>query len=498
MSVGFPSHSWPGLLFPSSSSTSIRSMFALGVLCSLSTPGDAWRTTPDECRALERLGGLKQIKNDLDRYKDLTDQQYTFYHGFCARRHKACIRLRVFRGVPYVLDFFPGYQSRHRSTLHGIYRAIQRFGSLPDVEVVIDVTDGELQKLDLPILVITHRKSNPNGILYPDFTFYSWPESSCPPREPSHSYSHLHRLAKQHWSHRVAPWRNRTDEIFWRGAPVDENQASKSGRSEALRRLSSVPGSDAKFMSWRSVSATGENEVPGCVGLLEQCRYRYLAFLAGTTYSSRVKYQLLCGSVVLAAEPEFVEWWTALMLPGLHYAPVPENWEGVDILMQLLRDKPMAARAIARQGQNLALNALSPAAVDCYWWRLLYEASFVLPPPIDGEELPSHARPLEDVLLWPDEVSLSEQNGVSGGPPPPLLKPPRETQDPSCFIESSSSRRWETCCDTNSFGAFGQMECWISLAVEQNGGNLHQVRDDDIERLFTRCCLSGSASNVNG
>lgn len=28
----------------------------------------------------------------------------------------------------------------------------------------------------------------PRGILYPDFTFYSWPESSCPP-ETSHDYS---------------------------------------------------------------------------------------------------------------------------------------------------------------------------------------------------------------------------------------------------------------------------------------------------------------------
>lgn len=32
------------------------------------------------------------------------------------------------------------------------------------------------------------RTEEPRGILYPDFTFYSWPESTCPP-EISHDYS---------------------------------------------------------------------------------------------------------------------------------------------------------------------------------------------------------------------------------------------------------------------------------------------------------------------
>lgn len=31
----------------------------------------------------------------------------------------------------------------------------------------------------------------PRGILYPDFTFYSWPESTCPPNEMSHDYSDM-------------------------------------------------------------------------------------------------------------------------------------------------------------------------------------------------------------------------------------------------------------------------------------------------------------------
>ena len=92
------------------------------------------------------------------------------------------------------------------------------------------------------------------------------------------------------------------------------------------------------------MSSTGQNEVQGCVGLLEQCKHRYLAFLAGTTYSSRIKYQLLCGSLVLAQEPRFLEWWSRLLAPGVHYVPVEKSWANVQPLMQLLRQKPPPGR----------------------------------------------------------------------------------------------------------------------------------------------------------
>ena len=160
------------------------------------------------------------------------------------------------------------------------------------------------------------------------------------------------------------------------------------------------------------MSSTGQNDVQGCVGLLEQCQYRYLAFLAGTTYSSRIKYQLLCGSLVLAEEPRFVEWWSRLLVPGVHYAQVEKNWATVQPLMQLLRQNPKRAEAVARQGQRLALTALSPTAVDCYWWMLLALSSRVLPPATGP--LGPNARPLEDALLLPEDATLSSLSEPQG------------------------------------------------------------------------------------
>eukprot|EP00747_Dinoflagellata_sp_TGD_P178491 gnl/TRDRNA2_/TRDRNA2_27441_c0_seq1.p1 gnl/TRDRNA2_/TRDRNA2_27441_c0~~gnl/TRDRNA2_/TRDRNA2_27441_c0_seq1.p1 ORF type:complete len:459 (+),score=47.67 gnl/TRDRNA2_/TRDRNA2_27441_c0_seq1:130-1506(+) len=424
------------------------------------------------CARLEPLGVFDQIGHDLERYRKLSGQQAHLYRGFCARHRRACITLRVVRGAAFVIDLWPGYQSRHLATLHAIHRSLQRFGPVPDVEVVIDVTDGELHRVDLPIFVITHRTKTPMGILYPDFTFFNWPESACPPAEPSHSHSHLLSIFGQNWTHGIAPWRSRADSVFWRGARVGD----RGIRDSALRHLSDVPGADARYVAWQAVSVTGLNHVPGCVGLTEQCRHRFLPFLAGTTYSSRFKYQLLCGSTVLAAEPEWAEWWTQLLRPGEHYAHVSPDWSDVAEVLRGLRKSPEEARALAESGQRFALAALSADAADCYWWRLLAAASAVLPRAA-GAGLPARARPLEDVLLWPDNVALSaDTGGVIGGPPVTLVPPPWALHDPRCF-EDGSMREWARCCDVQTFGPNGDDRCW--------GASTGEVFD------FRRCCLSG-------
>ncbi|CAE7684700.1 Poglut1 [Symbiodinium necroappetens] len=437
---------------------------------------------PETCARIEVPEFYAQIYRDLEPYKVLDERHLAFYDGFCARRQKACIRLRIVNGAAYVLDMFPGYQSRHRSTLHAIYRVISRFDNLPDVEVTIDLTDGELQNIDLPFFVITHKKEAPAGVLYPDFTFYSWPESMCPSSENeiSHNYDQLFREFRQHWGVR-ARWQNRSDTLFWRGAPVEDQGA----RSVALEQITAVENSDAKFISWKAVSSTGQNEVQGCVGLLEQCKHRYLAFLAGTTYSSRIKYQLLCGSVVLAQEPRFLEWWSRLLAPGVHYVPVEKNWANVQPLMQLLRQNPLQAATIARQGQRLAMTALSPTSVDCYWWMLLASSARVLPRA--SGPLSLNARPLEDVLLLPDDATLSSLHGLKGGISMHVAPKP-ETQDPSCF-EPGSGRSWEFCCDPFTSGRSGNQECWLSLAIQEQGSRIQEV---DLDAMYIRCCHAGS------
>jgi len=365
------------------------------------------------CQMLESLGAFKQIKDDISRYRNLSANALNLAHRFCALHRRACVTLRIVCGHPFVVDLFPGYQSRHKATLQGVLRALNRFGPVPDLQVVIDVTDGELQNIDLPVLVITHKVHAPAGILYPDFTFFSWPESTCPPSEPSHAHKLLFHWFVHNWTLAANPWAFRRDVLFWRGARV----LDEGVREKAISIFANQPGTDVRFMSWQGVSVTGRNSAIGCVGFLRQCQNRYLAFLRGTTYSSRLKYQLLCGSTVLAAQPNFVEWWTRLLAPGVHYANVSQDWSDADSVLAALRREPAKAQLIAEHGQRLAFSLLSSTAADCYWQKLLVSLAPLLPPP--SQELPARARPLEDVLLWPDDVGITEAaSGPQGGPEP--------------------------------------------------------------------------------
>merc|ERR1740121_2590081 len=265
---------------------------------------------------------------------------------------------------------------------------------------MIDLTDGTNFPSDLPIFVMARRSDHPVGILYPDFTFFSWPESVCPP-ERSHAYGQLYdkftREALEFDKNPEQSWAAKQDTLFWRGGQIPNND-----RTIAVQFLQGVPGVDVKFMDWKSNSITGQNIAPGCVGLLDHCKYRYLAFLNGKTYSSRLKYNLLCGSCVFASRPQYLEWWTHLLTPGEDYIEMNRSDFGdASIRLREVRGRADGGRSVAERGRNKALSLLSEEAVDCYWARLFDLASKYLPrtnySSIDA--LPANARPIEDILL---------------------------------------------------------------------------------------------------
>eukprot|EP00397_Hematodinium_sp_SG-2012_P039523 GEMP01043165.1.p1 GENE.GEMP01043165.1~~GEMP01043165.1.p1 ORF type:complete len:244 (+),score=23.50 GEMP01043165.1:339-1070(+) len=241
--------------------------------------------------------------------------------------------LQIRGGRIYVRHFFPGYQSRHRATLHALYRVSQRF-FLPDSDVIVEVSDGYVQP-GYPIFRIARPVSDTTGILYPDFTFYSWPESIC--RERSHAYGDLLST----FDH-VPAFDKRNATLFWRGGLV-----GNPVRSVAVKLLKDVPGADVNFMTWGLVSITGANQAMGCVGLDDHCQYKYLAFLNGNTYSSRLKYELLCGSVVFASPPDWVEWWSEQLKPS-DYVQINKDWSNIVETLQQVRALPDGGADIYR------------------------------------------------------------------------------------------------------------------------------------------------------
>lgn len=375
--------------------------------------GSTRSSTTGMCARYEAKGLYRQADKDFGQYaKGLSPEQQKAYRNFCEVSAKhACMTIIILDGRIFVKHFFPGYQSRHRGTLHALYRLSQRFGPLPNAQFVVEVTDGNFGMFDLPIFVIAKTVPSPYGVLHPDFTFFGWPEANCPP-ERSHAYGYLFDMYARRANKAASAgqadkeWAEKKDSIFWRGGQVHNPQ-----RAQALKAFEGLPNADMAFMGWTSVSLTGTNGAPGCVGLIDQCSHRYLAFLNGNTYSSRLKFQLMCGSCVFASRPEWIEWWTHLFKPGEDWVDVQKDWSDAPLQLEKVRNSPDEGRAIAERGRAKALDLLSEDAIDCYWLRLIEKAATLLPPPEepDFEKLPQSTRPIEDVLLFGNDVIISDQ-----------------------------------------------------------------------------------------
>mmetsp|Transcript_69831 Transcript_69831/g.227183 ORF Transcript_69831/g.227183 Transcript_69831/m.227183 type:complete len:215 (+) Transcript_69831:401-1045(+) len=193
-------------------------------------------------------------------------------------------------------------------------------------------------------------------------------------------------------------WASKRDQLFWRGSRLDARVSTQGGniRSKAVDMFRGDPGADVEFVQWSVAHVvSSNNRVEGCAGLLDHCAYRYLAFLDGHTYSSRLKYQLLCGAAVLAQEQSFVEWFTHTLVSGEHFVEVQAGWEDAPSVLVRLRGNPEEVFRIAQEGQRYAMQAFSQDSVDCYWREVLLKAAAISEP----EPLPATARLLEDILL---------------------------------------------------------------------------------------------------
>ncbi|KAL1511513.1 hypothetical protein AB1Y20_006321 [Prymnesium parvum] len=97
----------------------------------------------------------------------------------------------------------------------------------------------------------------------------------------------------------------------------------------------------------------------------QQCSYKYLLNSASIGYANKLKYLLLCGSVVIyvqdgMAHKEFYEYG---LLPGIHYVSVPTAAD-VPSMVRWLRQNDQYARAVARAGRERLASLDNRALAD--------------------------------------------------------------------------------------------------------------------------------------
>ncbi len=354
---------------------------------------------------------FQRLYVDMVKYSNMNGEQRLRMMDLCKQAQGVCTAITIRGGQLFVKQLGTGVFTRHIHVLQLFSRVSKKFYPLPDVDLVFETSDGNPDTGGTPRLMLGVYRPAPQGIMIPDETFYDFPEAICP-GEGSHKFADFIQNATLRHAQMVhrgvsSVISNRVNEIFWRGArltnPVRMQQLEKILN---LARESNRTIFNIQPMQWVANSPLGKNAANGCVSLNDHCNYRYLLHLRGNTYSSRLKYLLLCGSVVFMPRQEYEEWW----YPAI---PSPEvRREDNEIIIETqddisdfhehfshmyTTDESLPSERIQKTSLRtieFALTVFSEKTVDCYLAALIHQAASSW-----GAILPNGTgRPVESIL----------------------------------------------------------------------------------------------------
>eukprot|EP00271_Cylindrocystis_brebissonii_P020425 TRINITY_DN6754_c0_g1_i2.p1 TRINITY_DN6754_c0_g1~~TRINITY_DN6754_c0_g1_i2.p1 ORF type:complete len:350 (+),score=41.19 TRINITY_DN6754_c0_g1_i2:555-1604(+) len=253
----------------------------------------------------------------------------------------AHFRAQIIEGKLYVRQYKPCVQSRLNFTVWGLLQLLERYpGRIPDVDFMFNCMDQPLlvrnrytDDPDPPIIFKYCSNANHIDIVWPDFSFWGWPE-----------------VYIRQWDITVdkimqgtggIPWKERASYGQWKGtiwvaphirAPVVLCNDEPEHRWRVV----------TEEQKWHKVTDVRS------AALENQCAYRYKIYAEGAAWSVSMKYIMACGSTVLFIRPFFYEFFARGLVSGKHFLPVPVAWEGPMCEVFKVREKgPCVRKALS-------------------------------------------------------------------------------------------------------------------------------------------------------
>merc|ERR1712032_1567541 len=132
---------------------------------------------------------------------------------------------------------------------------------------------------------------------------------------------------------------------------------------------------DAKYTKGTSQRADALRRDPAApqVKMEDHCAYRFLLDIRGVTASFRFRHLFLCRSLVfhVVAEPEWLEWFHAGLVPWVHYVPVKKDFSDLASKVQWALDNDDMAEQIAETGFAFVRDRMRSEDVTEYFSKLL-------------------------------------------------------------------------------------------------------------------------------
>ncbi|ORY00907.1 glycosyl transferase family 90-domain-containing protein [Clohesyomyces aquaticus] len=196
--------------------------------------------------------------------------------------------------------------------------------------------------------------------LMPNYAYWSWNYTHAP------SWNSIRREIGDVEKQRG--WHKKDGRVVWRG----KIKMAKL-REELVKVSAGREWSDIKPVVINNASDVHSRDV---MNLRDFCGYKFTVQTEGTSYSGRLKYLQLCRSALITHPLQWQEFHTHLLRlagPDINFIEASDSFTNLESAMEYYKKHDDEAEEIARNSyETFARRYLTPAAVTCYWRRLLW------------------------------------------------------------------------------------------------------------------------------
>lgn len=291
-------------------------------------------------------------------------------------RKTANFRLVIVKGKAYVETYTKAFQSRDTFTLWGILQLLRRYpGRIPDLDLMFDCVDWPVVLRNAycapdapapPPLFRYCANDQTYDIVFPDWSFWGWPEVNIKSWEP--------QLKDLEEGNRRIKWSDREPYAYWKGNPTvapTRQDLMKCNVSEGQEWNARVFAQD-----WIKEQQEGYKQSD----LASQCRDRFKIYIEGSAWSVSEKYILACDSVTLIVTPKYYDFYTRGLMPLHHYWPINDHdkCRSIKFAVDWGNSHKKKAKAMGRAASKFIQDELKLDYVYDYMFHLLNQYSKLL------------------------------------------------------------------------------------------------------------------------
>ncbi|PSS33077.1 Protein O-glucosyltransferase [Actinidia chinensis var. chinensis] len=285
----------------------------------------------------------------------------------------ANFRLVIVDGRAHVQSYRRAFQSRGVFTQWGILQLLRRYpGKIPDLDLMFDCVDWPVVKSSdysgpnataPPPLFRYCRDDATLDIVFPDWSFWGWPEINIKPWEG------LLEELKQ--GNKRKTWMEREAYAYWKGNP--RVAATRMNLLKCNISDKHDWGARVFAQDWIRESQEGYKQSD----LASQCIHRYKIYIEGSAWSVSEKYILACDSVTLVVKPRYFDFFTRSLMPVHHYWPVRDDdkCRSIKFAVDWGNSHKQKAQAIGKAASDFIQEDLKMDYVYDYMFHLLNEYS---------------------------------------------------------------------------------------------------------------------------